>query len=297
MTTLQYASNKTLASALRAVNRFNYGSFPSSPDEVLQIPSRDASRMIKANVYKSASKKKPIPVLLNFHGSGFILPIHGSDDEFCRYIAKETEFIVLDVQYRLAPEKPFPAAVEDAEDAIQYVLKRPDEFDAKHIATSGFSAGGNLALAAASTSSNKVDSVIAFYTVVDLDVDPATRLAPAPGSKTSAATTFIMRTFNDCYLPKGVDRRQPRASPAFADPKNFPQNVLSITCSEDSLALEMEDLAQRIKAVPGKNVVQRRLAGVGHAWDKTTKPGTDGEKTKDEAYALATEFLRARLKT
>lgn len=108
-------------------------------------------------------------------------------------------------------------------------------------------------------------------------------------------TAFIMRTFNDCYLPQGIDRRQPRASPALADPKSFPQNVLSITCSEDSLAGEMEELAQRIKAVPGKNACQRRLEGVGHAWDKTTKPGTHGEKTKDEAYALTAEFLRARL--
>lgn len=92
------------------------------PSHVRHIASRDAGRTIKVNVYQPAKSAKPSPVLVNLHGSGFILPAHGSDDLFCREISRETAYTVLDVQYRLAPENPFPAALNDAEDVINWVL-------------------------------------------------------------------------------------------------------------------------------------------------------------------------------
>ena len=78
--------------------------------------------------------------------SQFIFHLHGSDDIFCRRVAAETHYTVLDIEYRLAPEHPFPAAPHDAADALKYVLSRPDLYDNSRIAVSGFSAGGNLAL-------------------------------------------------------------------------------------------------------------------------------------------------------
>lgn len=75
---------------------------------------------INVHIYQLATEKqKPSPVLLNFCGSGFVLPTFGNDDEYCRYVADRTDYIVIHVQYRLAPEHPFPAAFQDAEDVVK----------------------------------------------------------------------------------------------------------------------------------------------------------------------------------
>src|SRR5664279_396705 len=94
------------------------------PDSVLKIPSRDEGRTIKIHAYNPDIEPgsvggEPHPVLINFYGSGFALQFHGADDRFCRHVATRTNHIVLDVQYRVAPENPFPAPVNDAEDVVK----------------------------------------------------------------------------------------------------------------------------------------------------------------------------------
>jgi acetyl esterase/lipase len=77
--------------------------------------------------------------------SGFVLRTFGSDDEYCRFIADKTDYNVIDVQYRLAPESPFPAAFNDAEDAVAWVRSLPEQFDISCVSLPGFSAGANIA--------------------------------------------------------------------------------------------------------------------------------------------------------
>ncbi|KAA8903643.1 Alpha/Beta hydrolase protein [Sphaerosporella brunnea] len=277
--------------SIRGNYRLKVGDFPSHPDDVLQIPSRDSGRTIKAHVYRSKANKKPSPVLINFHSSGFIIPLHGSDDEYCRYIAERTDYTVIDVSYRLAPENPFPAAPHDMEDSIKWVLNRPQEFDPSHVAISGFSAGGNLALVACATVFPKgtFRCVIAFYPPVDLAKDPGLKAAPDPSGK--PIPPFVARSFNQCYIPADVDPKDHRISPCFAAPENFPNKALIITCAYDSLAPEAEALARKIQAVPGNHVVHRRMEKCDHAWNLTTKEGTPQEQAKKDAYALAADIL------
>ena len=262
------------------------------PDKVIQIPSRDAGRSIKTHVYCPKAAKNPSPVLVNLHGSGFVIPAHGMDDEFCRYIASKTDYTVLDISYRVAPENPFPAAVNDVEDAIKWVLDRPAEFELSRIALSGFSAGGNLALVACSSTFSKgtFRSVVAFYPPTDLSTDPERKIAPDKNGK--PIPSIVARFFDKCYVPAGNDLKDPSISPAFAPPENFPNEMIFITCAGDSLALEAEQLADRIKAVPGNHVVIQRL-DCNHGWDKyKMKEGSSQEKAKNHSYALAAETLR-----
>ncbi|KAK1141012.1 hypothetical protein N8T08_009669 [Aspergillus melleus] len=84
----------------------------------------------------------PHPVLINLHGSGFVIPAHGSDDAFCRQVSQRTGYLVLDIKYRLSPEHPFPAPVDDVEDVVNWVKSQPNKFDLSRMAISGFSAGG-----------------------------------------------------------------------------------------------------------------------------------------------------------
>lgn len=131
----------------------------------LQIPSRDHGRSIAAHLYlpprsSSSSKSKGkgksmatmMPLLINYHGSGFVIDLLGTNVLFCAQMAAELGICVLDADYRKAPEHPFPAALHDVEDVLRWVATRGPRhgLDPTRVALSGFSAGGCLALAASS---------------------------------------------------------------------------------------------------------------------------------------------------
>jgi acetyl esterase/lipase len=291
---LTYLRLKIVVVLLRLLARLVSGPTQCFPDRVLHIVSREAGRRIKVHVYESGDDdSKPRPVLLNLHGSGFILPYHGSDDEFCARVARETGYTVFDVQYRLAPENPFPAALEDVEDVANCILQKPEDFDLTRLAISGFSAGGNLALATASGICGRgtFSSVLAFYPSTNKSLDPGDRRAPDTSVK--AGSVALSRLFDRCYIKSGMDKKNPLISPSFASAQAFPQNVLVITAAQDNLCLEAEALAAKIKdADESCNVVTMRMEKCGHAWDKSAKSGILQEKAKDEAYTLAIKMLR-----
>lgn len=86
--------------------------------KMITIPSRQQGRSIKIHVYapKSLPTTGKPAVHLNAHGSGFVLPSLGSDKEFCALLASQNQQVVLDCDYRKAPENPHPAAIQDYED-------------------------------------------------------------------------------------------------------------------------------------------------------------------------------------
>lgn len=291
MSLFSYLYLKCFALFLRTLIRIA-NPVSASPDEVRHIASRDSGRTIKVHVYPAANASSPTPVLLNFHGSGFLLPAHGSDDEFCRRISQQTKYTVLDLPYRLAPENPFPAALNDVEDAINYALGRPDEFDVSHLSLSGFSAGANLALSAAATlfPPDTFRALVSFYPALDLSADAATKVAPDPRGR--VIPVFVARLFNKCYVPPNFDRRDPRISPRFAQLDRFPRRLLMITAEGDSLAPEGEELAGKLQQLPGWHVVSERMDGCNHAWDKRAQPGTPQHQAKERAYNLAVNLLK-----
>ncbi|BCR84711.1 uncharacterized protein ACHE_20169S [Aspergillus chevalieri] len=287
-----YIYLKFAAVVIRSLARLQ-GKIISNPDAVRYIPSRDHQRTIKAHFYRSPLHKElaPGPVLINFHGSGFVIPAHGSDDAFCRQISERTNYSVLDIQYRLGPEDPFPAAVHDVEDVVKWVLKQSEEFDPSRVSISGFSAGGNLALVACSSlfPPATFHSVLAFYPSVEAFVDPNTLAAPESGGTPLPA--WLLRFFKQCYVPSNVDAKDPRISPYFADPIHFPRNVLIIAAGYDSLALEAERLAARLGEDADRHVVYERMEKCDHAWDKIAREGTREWELKSRAYELAIGML------
>ncbi|KAJ5396252.1 uncharacterized protein N7487_010555 [Penicillium crustosum] len=276
MSLLSSITLRIAAFVLRAWARFQ-GRITSHPDEIIFIQSREHGRSIKVHIYRSPvteTLKTPSPVLLNFHGSGFVIPAHGSDDQFCRQMSQQTSYTVLDVQYRLSPEHPFPAALNDTEDAIKWVLGQPKTFDISKFAISGFSAGATLALA--------VSSFKAF-------VDPEVMAAPDPNGQPIPA--FMLRFFASCYILPGYDTKDPRISPGYAEVDRFPRRVLIVTAGYDSLALEGESLATRLRGGSGRIVVSERMERCNHAWDKMAKKGTFEWEAKEKAYELAVNML------
>jgi acetyl esterase/lipase len=241
--------NKVLATGVRYMAS---RAIETHQDEVLHVPSRDEGRTIKVHIYKSKNPSQPSPVLINFHGSGFVIPMHGSDDEFAMRIAKDTEYTVLDVQYRLAPEYPFPSGAHDAEDVVRYVLSRPQEYDLDHLAVSGFSAGGNFALGLSGHvfPTGTFRHVLAYYPPTDLSKEPRTKVAPDTSGEPLPA--WLADVFNSCYLPEGVDWAQPLVSPFYIEGEKFPDSMLVITCAQDTLAPETEELVRKDQGSAGE---------------------------------------------
>jgi len=293
---LRYLRLKFLVSFIRFASKL-LAPFPKpKPDSILRIPSRDKRYTIKIHLYKPSTEgvgeNGPHPVLISFYGSGFALTHHGMDDSFCRHIATATDYVVLDVQYRVGPENPFPASINDVQDAVKYVFDHPDEYKTSQVSVSGFSSGGTLALVTPLLfPRGTFRSVTAFYPATDLASDPALRRPPAANAK--PRSTYWTKVFRQGYIGE-MDARDPRISPAYADTANYPSDVLVVTGELDSSALEAEELAEKIKndtQAGRRNVVIRRMKGCGHGFDKKNKYKVDIE-ARDETYGLVVDMLK-----
>lgn len=151
------------------------------PSRELFIASADGKRRIKLLVFDPpGATPGPKPVYINFQGSGFIQPSLGSDGRLLTYIAREVGCVVVDGDYRKAPEHPFPAPYEDAHRVVSWVLENNDgQFDVNRVAVGGVSAGANLALAVlVNMPANTIKGVSVIVPAIDFTLPYAQRRAP-----------------------------------------------------------------------------------------------------------------------
>jgi acetyl esterase len=209
----------------------------------------------------------PHPVVVYFHGGGFVLGTLDSRDPICRPLASDADAVVVSVAYRLAPEHPFPAAVEDAYAATEYVADNPGEFDADpdRLAVAGDSAGGNLAAAVSLAARDRAGPDIAHqalaYPVTDhRDV--------AYDSKTENAEGYFleeagMEWFDGHYVDSWVHRGNPYLSPvAAASHADLPPASV-VTCGFDPLRDEGVTYADAL-ADAGVPVTHRHYSDLIH---------------------------------
>ncbi|WP_224337949.1 alpha/beta hydrolase [Haloprofundus halobius] len=159
----------------------------------------------------------PVPTVVFFHGGGFVLGSIGTHDWLCRQLTRESDCAVLSVDYRLAPEHPFPAAVEDAYAAVEWAAESTDALHGTgEIAVAGDSAGGNLAavtaLMAAERDGPELAHQLLIYPAVGIDEDQQSVRENA-GIVLSEAD---MEWFGDCYYGNDIHRRNPYADPTNA---------------------------------------------------------------------------------
>jgi len=208
----------------------------------------------------------PLPLLIWYHGGGWVLGSIATHESLARAFCHLAGVAVLNVGYRLAPEHPFPAAFDDAEAAFLWAYAHADEFgwDADRIAVGGDSAGGNLAAAVSLARVRGGGPAPAFQLLVVPAVDLVNRTRSyhlfGEGYFLSKAN---MEWYKDCYLPPGLDRSDPRASPLLApDLSGLPPAYVAVA-GFDPLRDEGEAYAAALRAA-GVPVTLRRHTSAVH---------------------------------
>jgi acetyl esterase len=234
----------------------------------LSIPSPAGS--IPARVYTPTKLRAPdglAPCLVFFHGGGWVIGDMDSHDVVCRKLAHDGELIVISVDYRLAPEHKFPAAVDDAVDATRWIAgnAKPLGIDAGRLMVGGDSAGGNLAAVVALSARDGNGPAIAGQVLIY----PATDFAMTHGSHREPETSILLthsviRWFRDHYLGS-ADGSDWRASPARASTLAGLPPAYVLTAGADPLRDEGEEYARRLKEA-GVAVTYRHFPGQFHGF-------------------------------
>ena len=125
---------------------------------------------IPIRIYSPKSSTEPLPLLVLFHGGGWVIGDLETHDNMCRYLSKEAELIVVAVDYRLAPENKFPAGIDDCIAATDWVYDNASELggDKSKLAVTGDSAGGNMAAVVAQQLKGKIAYQVLLYPATDL---------------------------------------------------------------------------------------------------------------------------------
>ncbi|MFI6319053.1 alpha/beta hydrolase [Nonomuraea sp. NPDC050556] len=209
----------------------------------------------------------PLPVVVYFHGGGFTLCDLDTHDGVCRDLCRGAEAIVISVDYRLAPEHPYPAGPDDAYAATIWAHEHAAELggDPSRLAVAGDSAGGNLAAVTALRARDLGGPPIGFQ----LLIYPATDAAmDTPSHKENAEGYFLtaahMRWYWDQYQPSPERRAEPYSSPLHADLRGLPP-ALVLTAEYDPLRDEGEAYAVRL-AEAGVPVRSVRYDGMFHGF-------------------------------
>jgi acetyl esterase len=222
---------------------------------------------IPSTLYTPASVPEPSGLLVYYHGGGFSVGSRISHDPVARYFATRAGVRVLSVEYRRAPENPFPAAAEDAIAAFEYAQRHAPDLGAhpNRIAVGGDSAGGNLAAVAAQQSVRRGDVPPAFQLLMYPPTDIGTRRPSRDISR--LGVTFSDQNFQWAignYVPPGTDLTDPRLSPLHGDITGLPPAYIA-TAGFDPLRDEGEAYAEKLRA-GGIPVVLSRQADLPHGY-------------------------------
>ena len=202
---------------------------------------------VPCRLYRPSSQAG-LGLLVYFHGGGWVLGSVETHDDVCRKLANAMGHAVLSVDYRLAPEHPFPAPVDDCTHALRWAHSHADELgiDPNRIAIGGDSAGGNLAAVVANMNIVPLKFQMLIYPVTDATRRSTSYRDNAEGYRLTAAG---MKWFCDHYLSgSNGSEVDPRVSPLHADAETLSvaPPALVITAEYDPLRDEGEQYAQRL---------------------------------------------------
>jgi len=210
---------------------------------------------------------EPLPLLIYIHGGAHIKPYRETDRVLCRIISSRVGCVIVDIDYKLAPEYPYPIALNECYDTVMWAIENAKELNVipEKLALIGNSAGGNLVAALAIMAKDRKGFKpllqVLDYPVLDLDTDP---LEKSGEMKTREAQRYIRYI----YIHKMLHHsRHPYVSPVFADEETIKDiaPALIITAQHDNLLKEAEDYAMNLIAA-GVPVTVKRFKNSKHAF-------------------------------
>lgn len=263
--------------------------------QVYEVEDRTVSTLpadIPIRIY-TPKKAGSYPILMFFHGGAFHAGNLESHDEVVRPICKESEYKVIAVDYRLAPEHPYPAALEDCYAVTKWVTEHKEElkWDGENLAIAGDSSGGNLVAAVSLLARKKqefeIKKQVLLYPSLDLDFSEFRYPSLVENGKGYFVESDTLAELNSFYLLGGANTDDPLVSPIREEKlENLPE-ALVITAEYDPFRDEGEQYAENLRK-SGVSVELKQYEGVTH--------GFLGKFTHlDEykgVYALISEFLR-----
>jgi len=262
-------------------------SMDAEPPAIARVEPLTLAGSISARLY-AASTDTPLPILVWYHGGGFVIGDLDTADRTCRTLAAKTGALVISVDYSLAPEHPFPAGPDDCIAALRWVIDNAESLggDPSRVAIGGDSAGGNLTAVTAIQARDEgipLRFQLLVYPVTDCTMTSSSYTANAEGY---LLTADAMDWFIDLYLSGHADAKDPRVSPLYADDLRGLAPALVITAEFDPLRDEGEAYAERLKEA-GNNVTTRRFDGQIHGFFAMGAV----IPTANEAVALAADHL------
>ena len=265
------------------------GGKPIQPVTATEITIPGEVGNLPGTLYTPAGLDEPSGLLVFYHGGGWVLGSRQSHDNTARFLASRARVRVLSVEYRLAPENPFPAAADDALSAFSYASTKAEALgaDPRRIAVGGDSAGGNLAAMVAQQTTHGGGRAPIFQLLLYPAVDATKRRR----SREVFGSGFFltdddMTWFLDHYAPTGVDRADPKLSPLLSeDFRGLPPAYVA-TAGFDPLRDEGEAYAERLTAA-GVPTALRRQSDLIHGYTNFVGIGSRfAEATAEAAGAL-----------
>lgn len=301
---------------------------PISPTFTQSIPTTIAAtpgriRLVFYTPRNYGRSGKLYGCLVNFHGGGFTIGSATDDARWATTVVQQTDSIVCSVDYRLAPEHPFPTAVEDGADAVLYIWDHAEDLgiDRNKIGVSGFSAGGNMCFTVPlrlqdillrrrgaeppEVSSDAprvleqehkvVKGIFAFYPSLDFTKSREERRLSNPHAR--RLPKWYPKLFDKAYLFPRLELKldSPYLSPGVASNellRFLPEDGISIyTCEYDSLLVEAKVFTKRLRGL-GKTVRYKMVEGAMHGWDKMPNAVRGEHASATELYREACEEIR-----
>lgn len=226
---------------------------------------------VRIVITKALDRKEECPVHVNCHGGGFVFPQGEDDDYYCAHIAAGIHGIVVDVDYAVGPDHPFPTAFEQSYAAVQWAFSQCKAWkaDPKKVSMGGQSAGANLTAAVALRANETKDFQLCLqipqYAAMDFDTDPSQK--PEAEKQTEGAMER-MRAFTAFYTAGQKElTKSPFVSPALATDdmlKGLPETLI-ITAGKCPLRYEDEAYGMRLVAA-GTEVTMRRFLNSRHGF-------------------------------
>ena len=243
-------------------------------------------------LFYNAEDERTLPLYVNLHGGGFIFGSAEMDDPFMANIAKKADIKVLNIDYSLAPEFPFPQALNECFGVIEYAKAHGDELgiDPDRIALGGQSAGGSLSISVALMDNGRqvlgLKALVFDYPVTDMYTDASKKPNPE-----GSIPIPMSQLFDACYCPNREERKNPLLSPVYASADQidaFPPTLI-ITAAHDSLCTETERFRDKLIEA-GVQVTHRRFDAA-HGFN-IDSPG----QAADESWQMIIDHLKENLK-